>query len=557
MSILFRFRPRKGMGIDPALDRRCNGPEIRIGRASDNDLVLRDAALGFHHALITLDGTGIRIRAVEGARLQVDAREAEAAALEVVGDGVRLGSYSLTLAPPDAEGPVVVFEPGAGGAESAAAITAGYLASLELPRVRVGRWSWGLALAVLMLGFAIPLAATLLPSGRGLVAAAPAAVRPSVFWEVGTMSSAHGGFGTDCRACHETPFVPVRASACRACHLGTGQHADPHLVPSLDLARTRCESCHREHKGTVQAIREDQSFCVSCHNAIKRQFPQSALLDVTDFGRDHPEFAPSLVTDAGTGATTRIRLGEPGPWPDRSNLRFPHAKHLVAAGVKGPDGTRILHCQDCHRPDSSGAQMQPIVMERDCLACHRLQFEPSHPEWRLPHGKPEEVASRLLGFYSSAVLAGEHFGPVKDALFTRPGEPPEPAELPEAAARTAAAAAMASSVARATCGQCHGTLPPAPGADPLAWTVLPVRVPASFLHLARFDHAKHGSVACRTCHVAETSNGGPEALLPGIATCRQCHAGSSGEGQKIASPCVSCHVYHRPDLPVSAEAGGL
>jgi len=546
MPILIRFRPRPGMDIDPALDRRFDADEVRIGRSPESDLVLRDEALRFHHAVISQSDTGIRIRAV--------GQERDEIALDAVGDSVVLGSHSLTLAPPDAEGPVLVIEPCAGG-EDAATLSARYLAGLELPRLAVRRWAWGLALAVLVLGFLVPLASTLLPSSRGLIAAAPAALRPSILWQVGTMSSAHAGFGTECRSCHETPFVPVRSSACLACHAGTGQHVDPHRVPGMDLAETRCETCHHEHKGAVQAIREDQGFCVSCHGAIRRQFPASTLADISDFGRDHPEFAPTIVTDAATGATSRIRLGTPGPWPDHGNLRFTHAQHLAASGIKGPDGNRVLTCPDCHRPDASGAQMQPVKMERDCLACHQLQFEPSHPEWHLPHGQPEEVASRLLGFYGSAVLAGERFDPVRDALFARPGEAPTPAELPQAAAHSAAAAAMASSIARAACGECHATVAPAPGADPLAWTVPPVHVPASFLPLARFDHAKHTSVACQNCHASETSDGGPEALLPGISICRQCHAGAAGDGQKIASPCVSCHVYHHAELAISAPGG--
>jgi len=541
MTILIRFRPRRGMSIDPKQDRHFAGPEIRLGRAPDNDLVLRDAALRFHHAVLVQQDAGVVVRVL------LDGEEIRLAA---VGESVRLGGYALALDVSAAEGPVLVLEPDEDAREDAAVLAARYLARLELPRLSARRWALWLVLVILAFGFVLPLAAMLLPAERGLLATAPAALRPSILWEVGTMSGPHAGFGTDCTACHETPFVPVRSGACLACHAGTGQHADPHRVPALDLGATRCETCHHEHKGTVQAIRQDQGFCVSCHGDIKAQLPGSVLADVGDFGRSHPDFAPSIVTDAAAGTVTRIRLGTPGPWPDRSNLSFTHAHHLDPAGIKGPDGPRVLHCADCHRPAPGGAQMQPVRMERDCLSCHALQFEPRHPEWRLPHGQPQEVASRVLGFYSSAVLAGESFGPNQDSLFAKPGDAPAPAELPQASARSAAAAALASSVARATCGECHATAPPAPGADPLAWTVLSVNVPDSFLKLARFDHAKHTSTPCQSCHAAQTSNGGPAALLPGIATCRQCHAGAAGDAQKIASPCVSCHVYHRPELLV-------
>ena len=543
MAILLRFRPRSGMDIDPALDRRFDQKEIRIGRAPDNDLALRDSGLRFHHAALVQDETGVLVCGAEESRL------------DRAGDRVMLGRCSLTLVSQDTEGTVLVLEPGNGDDDSGASLTAAYLAALELPHLPVLRWSMALVLAVLVLGFLVPWAATLLPTDRTIAAVAPKALRPSFLWEVGTLSGPHAGFGHDCGLCHETPFVPVRSSACLACHRGTGQHADPHQVPDIDVAVMRCETCHHEHKGDVQAIRADQRFCADCHSAIRRQFLASTLADVSDFGRDHPEFAPTLVTDAASGATRRVPLGSAASAPDGSNLRFTHAKHLAATGIKAPDGNRVLHCPDCHVPDASGAQMQPVKMERDCLACHQLQFEPLHPDWHLPHGQPQEVASRVLGFYSSAILAGERFEPEQDALFAKPGTTPVPAELPEAAARSAAASALASSIARASCGECHATAPPAPGADPLAWTVLPVRVPASFMKLARFDHSRHTSLPCQSCHAAETSDGGPEALLPGIATCRQCHAGEAGAAQKIASPCVSCHVYHRAELPVAALGG--
>ena len=178
------------------------------------------------------------------------------------------------------------------------------------------------------------------------LAAAPAVLRPSILWEVGPLSGPHAGFGTDCKTCHETPFVPVRSTACLACHAGTGQHADPHRVPGLDLAETRCETCHHEHKGAVQAIREDQGFCVSCHGDIKRQLPGSALKDVTDFGRDHPDFAPSIVTDAAAGTVS----ADPARHTRAMARSLQSALHprpsSDPAGIKGPDGGRAC----CNAP---------------------------------------------------------------------------------------------------------------------------------------------------------------------------------------------------------------
>jgi hypothetical protein len=237
---------------------------------------------------------------------------------------------------------------------------------------------------------------------------------------------------------------------------------------------------------------------------------------------------------------------------DGSNLRFPHAKHMVPAGLKRPDGTtEVLDCTNCHTMDSGGRYMLPVRFEENCRRCHQLTFEPKHPEWRLAHGQPDRVAAEVLGAYSrDELFRPSSPGTGDDQIFAEPGKTPPPVEPPAAAALTQALAALSSSVVDSTCGICHKVdLPQGPGAR-ASWSVGAVFVPANFFTKASFIHAKHIDVhfTCDTCHAAaRTSNEGPMALLPRIATCRQCHAGESGASGHVASTCVACHGFHSTD----------
>jgi predicted CXXCH cytochrome family protein len=76
---------------------------------------------------------------------------------------------------------------------------------------------------------------------------------------------------------------------------------------------------------------------------------------------------------------------------------------------------------------------------------------------------------------------------------------------------------------------------------------------------AWFDHRDHGNsvTACGTCHAAETSDRASDLLLPGIAVCRDCHAGAHPEKGKVTSSCASCHSYHEaPGAPRVLKAVG-
>ncbi len=589
MTTLIRFSPRKGASVDPALDLTIAGEAITVGRAQDNDVRLVDARVRFHHAVITLNDVGVTITAVDGQTITVGHGDATSATLRSPADTVKIGPYSVSLASPipDRANTVLIFEAGESGDLNEAVLSRKYfdIFSYELPNIRL--ISTLFTFAIFVLFFTIPMAfapgrlvlPTINPveapegtivSGTGApklgkiekIAKLTPGFKIMTLWNVGSMSNGHSSFGTQCQSCHEDPFVSVRSEACMACHDEIGQHADPHISPVSDLNNQQCEDCHHEHKGTKQAIQRDQGSCITCHRDLKQKAPKTELLNVTDFGKNHPEFAPIFVDDPILKTTVRHRHGEPNPPEDHSNLKFPHMKHLNPLGVKSPNGPpEILDCSSCHIPENGGANLRPVLFEANCQRCHQLQFEPKHPEWHLPHAQPKEVANRILGFYSQAALNGEVFDKDKDVLFARPGKPIEAAGLPAANVRAQTSAALSSSIARSTCGQCHVTDAPKEGADPLDWTVRTVWVPVNYMKKAQFTHAKHVTMGCESCHDSRKSNGGSEAVLPGIETCRNCHAGEAGAPQRIATTCVSCHGFHRdgviPMTPAKQKSAAI
>lgn len=88
------------------------------------------------------------------------------------------------------------------------------------------------------------------------------------------------------------------------------------------------------------------------------------------------------------------------------------------------------------------------------------------------------------------------------------------------------------------------------------WKITPVHVATAWFPKARFDHASHrtgkfrtGKVECTDCHDIATSHSSADIAIPDIGNCRQCHAGSAPERNKVVSTCVSCHGFHLAGHP--------
>ena len=74
----------------------------------------------------------------------------------------------------------------------------------------------------------------------------------------------------------------------------------------------------------------------------------------------------------------------------------------------------------------------------------------------------------------------------------------------------------------------------------------PVRLTERWYPHALFDHSKHQTATCDSCHEHMADSDDSIAIhMPGIANCRGCHG--DGESRKVASTCLTCHAFHRPE----------
>jgi hypothetical protein len=115
---------------------------------------------------------------------------------------------------------------------------------------------------------------------------------------------------------------------------------------------------------------------------------------------------------------------------------------------------------------------------------------------------------------------------------------------------------------RKTCKQCHALTPfsnPLHGKIELSVTqgsdtgrlsgasaelpyVARANITLQWMLHAKFDHSAHTAFTCVSCHAkALTSTEASDVLLPGIATCRTCHAPGP---EHVESRCFECHTYH-------------
>ncbi|HEV3167292.1 MAG TPA: cytochrome c3 family protein [Isosphaeraceae bacterium] len=415
-------------------------------------------------------------------------------------------------------------------------------------------------------------------------------------------------------------LVPGEASVsdqrCTDCHAGP-----PHHESQASLAGLTCAGCHREHRGRdVSLVRMSDGVCTQCHSHLAAHTrpgaPAKGYLDITSFVSDHPEFR--WVKERGAASDpgeiefnhalhmTRGLVHKPGDVPftllkladqaDRDRYRQADQADTDAAQ---------LNCTSCHRTDggdltanaervarrptrTSGAYMLPIVYENQCRACHPLDVEPravaDKPRTRpleIPHGvQPDELHDSLERTFVARYLS-EH-----------PDMLDQPAPLPRMPTKAPSAEAVKARrviddqvylaekilyLGKQTCSECHRYETPGDlsATESIGRGERPrLRVKSSTLkevwfEHANFDHSAHRAVSCRECHSraypkdqkgADDSISSRDVLLPGIATCRTCHAPSRlSDGQSsggAAYECTECHRYHNGDAPLQGLGAG-
>ena len=410
------------------------------------------------------------------------------------------------------------------------------------------------------------------------------------FFNPGKISSNHATFGNDCAQCHEpsvrlhewkSPKVREVAGAafhrgvdfaaidrkCETCHTQHTLHQ-----PSVVENRS-CSVCHQEHRGAESMKLVADTNCAVCHSngatmqasAAKgaqlppkafhlRAFPpQQVVFEMprpargytqvfASFAEGHPEFQLN---------TERAR--------DPDTLRFNHQRH-EAADIPLVNGKK-LDCNYCHRTDPDGRFYERVSFTANCQACHALQFDPRNPELTLPHGdatavrgflhslptqyadlaarkgitRPEQIQSFVAGQIVSLrerVRTGEDFE--RQVFFATD---PYKSQVKDGASTRASFPG---------CAFCHEVKARTNLAPEITKPVLVDR----WMPQAKFNHAKHVSMACAECHRAAQSHETADVLMPVRANCVTCH---SPQG-KVASDCITCHSYHAPPQTTVAQA---
>ena len=395
-----------------------------------------------------------------------------------------------------------------------------------------------------------------------------------------------------CGACHESPKAGLRSWVHNALAADPGpfsrsqfQFVTAGVVPMTPLDRNSCVACHTLHEFHQPNVVEANS-CSACHvehQGLKMPAPNDA-----NCARCHGEpsvMAASSIRGSGIPAERFEAPMKPGVrafraprpaggrtnlitafWKDHPNfgvlaqglkdpdsLKFNHAVHL--GGTVRKDG-RPLTCSQCHVPDATGIYMARITYAQNCAPCHDLQFDPLHPELRVPHGEVATVRAKLRGLpllyaeLKARQLAADGEAPAREkteacaqenmarmrqtfgsgeqleklVLFTGDPRESQPGLSAERRAHYAG------------CAYCHEVVP---SRDQLA-EIRPTFIPDRWLLNGRFNHGKHALQSCATCHQVHASRSTADINLPSQATCAECHrpGGSGGSG------CAECHTYH-------------
>ena len=577
MSFIVRYRSRTSGGREIVRASPVDKRALKIGRSTDSDIVLTDLGVTLHHA--TIRDLGRNLLSVEGEKnlpISVNGRSTARADINAIrGGSIRIGPHRLDVAmgTGEEEGRIVITVDRDEGPEP---ISVRRLFSLgrTVPGKRVSAWTFVTLILVSCLAWPI----YSYVSNKGVEERADV-FHGDTLWISGSMSDAHANLANDCQACHVEAFVSVRDSACLECHTDIPDHAEADRMaisePELGAGRAflravaktfnrperSCASCHLEHEGAGEMAAAPQQFCADCHTDMDTRLTTD-VLNAHDFGEDHPEFRPRIMTrpadENGMARYRRVSI-EDDP-EENTGLKFPHELHLsetngvarMAQRLSGTYGFReALECADCHVPTPDRTRFEPITMEANCQMCHSLAFDRIGGTIRtLRHGEPEMVIADIRAFYRNTAprrpidLSGmERRRPGDDSRARTVGRYQFAARTRYARADDAIRAVFSRDGA---CYDCHAVERPRIRGS-LSFDIVPVRQISRYMHAGWFDHGAHETEDCATCHEADTSEEASDVLLPGIETCRECHAGGSTSGDEIVSTCAMCHNYHADD----------
>ncbi len=566
MRCLLRRITRKARAGVSHTEHTVDKHALDIGRGADQDIFLADLHVALHHAVLRpASDERFALQARTPSGVQINGRTNQAGVVEF-GDVVTIGRSTIRVKRPP-RGYDVALEIEEAQAERGEPTAVG-ATSLQAAGLRRRPWAWFLFLVVIGLGLVVPF--------TQIYDREPTQVGMQQFesqsrsgfdwrlaggdhlWDSGPMSRSHRFFGQQCQACHREAFQRVTNAACADCHADQPHHSDDaELLRVSGLSEQRCADCHVEHNGSEALIMTDQKLCTGCHTEPRERMPGTDIRSVSGFGPErHPEFRIRLVarTPDGEAPFTWSRLRMDQPLQEQNGLVFPHDVHLDESGLESPEGKQVLACADCHEPDQSGADMDPITFEQDCQSCHQLNFEPRDAKRELPHGDPDEILDTLDQYYARIALGGGYSGDDADRApevvrQRRPAQRELDREERRAAldwANAKAAEVATEVIEYRTCTTCHDVERTEGADDGPQWDIEPVALTAEWYPRARFSHDPHTAMECSECHAASDSETSSDVLMPSSATCQQCH-GDEDSHARITSRCVDCHGFHTRD----------
>lgn len=575
MSFLVRRISVTADGREIVRGTPVDASSILIGRDSACAVHLADLAVNPEHARLTTgDGRHVDIEAVSGLGFEVDGRSVQRASIDA-GDGaeLRFGGHRILVGlDADSPSPRISLTVSRTDELSHSALdrdeSQAFSLGGKLPGRRMSAWVF--SLFVLAAFLAAPIWAYM--SWRG-VEERPNGFHADSTWSSGALSEGHAKLKDDCQSCHVDAFVSVTDTTCASCHDDAHEHApvarqvmargDPGWFrASLNSIGTtfgrpegRCVECHTEHEGAGPMPATAQRFCTDCHDGMSSRLTDTKLGDAGDFGTSHPQFRPAVLVS--TGETPRFQRMTWRPnLTENNGLKFTHDEHLLRngsvarmarnLGIGRGRGSTGLDCADCHKPTRDGVRFEPVDMERDCQSCHSLTFESvGGVDRTLRHGEPAQVIADLYAYYRSTPPSR----PISlgGMARRRPGEFAEGQTYNIYFREVGVRPSRAEDAVRAVfsrggaCYDCHTIFAPAAGNR--NWRVMDVHQTRRYFNHGWFDHAPHDEEECSSCHAAKTSGNANQLLIPGLASCRECHGGEDSNAD-VASSCASCHEYH-------------
>jgi hypothetical protein len=572
MTFLVKQVSRTADGRQIIRPQSYDGTEIFIGRDASCEVHLADLAVELRHARITaLGGGNIEISALGGLGFKVDGRAQTSIKINSAnGAELRFGSHVLKIAHDDgvititAER-VEAMSDAQGERDDSSLFTMRGL----LPGRRISAWAF---LTLILAAFLIWPIHNFYQYKKAETEST--AFQADTFWSSGKLSTAHASLEKSCKSCHTEAFVAVQDTSCASCHKDVHDHADPKrlklakapldwegrvlrdVAVKFNRPEGRCVECHTEHEGAGPMQPTKQEFCSSCHAAMDTRLIGTKIANASDFGTSHPQFKPVVAVAAGLPPTMKRVSLDKKPIDD-SGLKFPHDMHLsksngvarMAQRLSGKNGFGAsLVCQDCHTNTADGVRFMPVTMETNCAMCHSLGIEKIGDTVRtLRHGDPKMVVADIRAFYR----AGGPFRVKTQRVIEgrrRPGDfavsRPYFAYFGSVNYGRADGAVRAVFSKGGACYDCHTILAPPAGSD--NWGVQAVHQSMRYMAKGWFDHNAHKTETCASCHKAGQSSLATDLLLPGIATCRDCHGGE-GSRADVPSSCAMCHSYHIGD----------